>query len=97
MSREYSGEYKARKGLIKVKFSLEGNIIKNMYITGDFILHPEETLWEIEKSLLEKPFDKNIIEKIIIETLERNKARFMGASPEDLVKAIIYAKEVEKK
>ena len=43
-------EYKARKGLIRATISLYDDTIE-VKITGDFMVFPEDTIWELEKNL----------------------------------------------
>ncbi|ANF23214.1 lipoate protein ligase C-terminal domain-containing protein [Thermococcus piezophilus] len=49
--KHHVGEHKARKGLIRVEIDEENGIAENVKITGDFFIHPEETIGELEKEL----------------------------------------------
>ncbi|MDV3104782.1 lipoate protein ligase C-terminal domain-containing protein [Thermococcus waiotapuensis] len=45
------GEHKARKGLIRIEFDEENGVAKHVRITGDFFVHPEEAVHELEEKL----------------------------------------------
>jgi lipoate-protein ligase A len=49
--KHHVGEHKAKKGLIRIEFDERDGKAKNVKITGDFFLYPEETLQELEKRL----------------------------------------------
>jgi len=45
------GEHKAKKGLVRVEFDEENGVAEHVKITGDFFIHPEETIHELEREL----------------------------------------------
>ncbi len=49
--RHHMGEHKARKGLIRIELDEENGIVKDVKITGDFFIHPENTIEELENRL----------------------------------------------
>jgi len=49
--KHHVGEHKAKKGLIRIEFDEENGIAEHVRITGDFFVHPEETVHELEKKL----------------------------------------------
>jgi len=49
--KHHVGEHKARKGLIRIEFDEENGIAEHVRITGDFFVHPEETVRELEMTL----------------------------------------------
>ncbi|MCL5430311.1 MAG: lipoate--protein ligase family protein [Candidatus Marsarchaeota archaeon] len=88
---QVSSMYKAEKGLIKISADVEGETIRSIRITGDFFLIPEESIVELERSLVGKRLDE--------EALNETVGRFYSTgivSPsmtkEDLVKAILGVK-----
>ncbi|MCD6593167.1 biotin--protein ligase [Candidatus Bathyarchaeota archaeon] len=87
--------YKVKGGkMIKIQLTLENKkIIKDLRITGDFFLHPEETIEDIEKALRGCSLSKEELVRIIKETLTSKRAVLLGASPEDLARCIIMAGE----
>ena len=86
--------YKVKGGkMIKIQLALENKKIKDLRITGDFFLHPEETIEDIEKALRGCSLSKEEIVRIIKETLTSRRAVLLGASPEDLARCIIMAGE----
>lgn len=61
--------------------------IQTVKITGDFFLHPEDTLPEIEHILssAELPLQKEILVREVRDTLRLFDAVLVGVSPEDIV------------
>ena len=44
----YTRNWKAKKGLIRVTLDLEGNTIKDIHISGDFFMFPENSINDLE-------------------------------------------------
>ena len=79
--------YKSKK-LIKISLEYaDSKIISSIRITGDFFLYPEETLDQIEASLIGKKMDRNSIKETIEKCLSHSEA--FGFDPESLTYAII--------
>lgn len=57
------GEHKAKKGLIRFEIEDENGIAKEVKITGDFFIYPEETIGELESTLKGKRLEE--LEKVI--------------------------------
>jgi lipoate-protein ligase A len=49
--KHHVGEHKARKGLIRIEFDEENGIAEHVKITGDFFMHPEEAVHDLEQRL----------------------------------------------
>ena len=75
---------------VDVEFT-EGRIGK-IRITGDFFLHPEETIEKIE-GVLTGMRPEGRLDVMILSTLTRNRARLIGASPEDIERLIRKAQQ----
>lgn len=85
-------EYKAEGGkLIKVQMTKKGDKIDSIKITGDFFMHPEDLIDELEKALLGCPLDENIIAETIKCFIRDRDVVLLGATPEDFAKCIIKA------
>jgi len=52
------GEHKAKKGLIRFEIEEEGGIAKEVKITGDFFIYPEEVIGELESTLRGKKLEE---------------------------------------
>ena len=80
-------ELKAKKGLIRVSSQQEGGKIKSISITGDFMVFPEEVIWEMEKGLI----GIEVNEKTIRETVNKylSNAELKGSSIDDFVEVIV--------
>ncbi len=89
-------EYKVTGGkLIKVDLATESGRIRRIKITGDFFLHPEDTIDRIEEALTNQKIDESSLSCLIAEVLDRNQATLLGASAEDFAKCIVMAGEIE--
>jgi len=87
-------EYKVKGGkLIRVQLTSENGIIRGIKITGDFFLHPEEVIEDIEEALRGQLLDEQKISSIIEDVLERKQAVMLGVSPQDFARCIIMAGE----
>jgi len=85
---------------VKVAADLTINAIR---INGDYFLYPEETIFEIEKSLIGQTVKAPLADQIeadsmaaryaslIHKVLVREKAAFIGVTPEDIANAIVTA------
>lgn len=79
--------YKSKK-LIKISLEYtDSKIISSIRITGDFFLYPEETLDQIEASLIGTKIDRNSIKETIEKCLSQSEA--FGFDSESLTDAII--------
>ena len=85
------GLHKARSGLIRVLVKVVDGKIRDLIISGDFIIVPESSIDLMESSLI----GSSISEEEIIAKLRRffqtNAFQSPGASPEDFALAIMKA------
>ncbi len=87
-------KYREKVGkLVAVDVECTGGKISSIRITGDFFLHPEEKIIQIEKSILGSDMDisENDLEKII--SSELRSALLVGATSADLARIIRRALE----
>ncbi|UCH04693.1 MAG: hypothetical protein JSW05_00585 [Candidatus Thorarchaeota archaeon] len=86
--------YKIPKGkMVKVRVNVDKNSIRDITILGDFFLHPEDTLPQIEQGLVGTTADEDCITDVIQSVLDTQNAVLIGASARDLAKAIMSAHE----
>ncbi len=81
---------KVREGkIVKVEVEYDESI-KKLKITGDFFLHPEEVLDEIEKSMIGLKKEASIvtIASKIHTIMAAHDARMIGISPESLAEVL---------
>lgn len=84
--------YKIPDGkMVKVRVDVQKNAIRDITILGDFFLHPEDTLPEIEQGLVGTTADEDSITDVIQSVLDAQKAVLIGATARDLAKAIMSA------
>lgn len=78
-------EYKGKGSkLISLEIEWENSIIKRISIYGDFFLHPEESIFELEKNLTGREIKdvKQIIDDFF------KKVEYAGIDPDSLFEAI---------
>lgn len=75
--------------LIQVKIDYD-KIIKNIEITGDFFIHPESSLEEIERCLIgvEVNEEEKEISERIKGVVKSEQAQLIGLSPEDIARVV---------
>ena len=84
--------YKVKGGkLIKVQLIEREGVIEDVRIMGDFFLHPEEVIEEVESSLIGQPLDEGVLAELIESLLRERDATLLGATPKDLAKCIVMA------
>jgi lipoate-protein ligase A len=89
-SMEIKSTYKVPNGkLLKIKLNYRDKKIKEINITGDFFVYPEESIEIIEKELVDVTLDQNEILKKIKTIKEKNMIDMIGISPEGITKAIM--------
>ncbi len=84
--------YKIPNGkLLKVflDYDPEKNLIKEISITGDFFVYPEETVELIEKELRGIRVDKDVLLSKIKSIIEREGIEFIGLDAEGLAEGIM--------
>ena len=74
--------------LVRIKANFEDSKILSLQITGDFFLHPEEKLKEIEDLFFGKNifFDEKKAQEEIEKIVEKNGMTLVGINPEAIVK-----------
>lgn len=85
--------YKAAKGLIRVRLEMEDEVIKNLEISGDFFLYPEDMLWELERFLVGKKVARKSLTAEILGFYDHFGVKSPGVEPEDFANVIILASE----
>ncbi len=86
----YHGEYKVPGGkLVKVDFAVAGEELREVVVSGDFFLYPEETLEDIRSSLegLAASTDEAGIADRIRSRIDPG-AELLGTSPEAIAIAV---------
>jgi len=87
-------EYKVEGGkLIRINLTIENGKIEHIKITGDFFLHPEDVIEDIERALRGRPLDEDELNRLIENLLENKQAIPIGVSPRDFVRCIMMASE----
>jgi len=87
-------EYKVEGGkLIRVQLRKKDGRIEEIKITGDFFLHPERFIEELEEALLGHNLDEKNLTAYMRTLVEKGKVTLLGTSPEDFARCIIMAGE----
>jgi len=85
------GRHKASKGLIRVSIGVEDNVIEEIVISGDFFMHPEDKLWDLERSLVGVKVGRSSVLTNIRRFYQENGILTPGVEPEDFTEAIMKA------
>ncbi len=98
MSREeLRGEKKVLGGkLLRVTMGVSDGTISYIKVTGDFFLHPEESIKDLESGLIGEKMEKESLQKKMSQILKDSVT--VGFSPTDLTNLIIktYAERTLK-
>ena len=88
-----SADYKAPGGkMLRIRIREKDGRIESAKISGDFFLIPEEGLSKLEKMLEDARLDEKELGLLVDRFFRGTRARGLGVSPADFVKAIIAAK-----
>jgi hypothetical protein len=72
--------------MLRIEADISGSVINNIKITGDFFIHPEEAITEIENFLITKNVQN--IEQGLSAFLNKKNIRIIGFTPADLQEAL---------
>jgi lipoate---protein ligase len=76
--------------LVRIKVDCNDTVMNSIQITGDFFLHPEYAIEQLESALIgiTREQDPIILHNIIATILANNNAQFVGVTIGDLVRLI---------
>jgi len=94
ISKTKQGIHKSKGGLIRSFVTLENGKIKEITISGDFFLFPEDAVFIILENLKGTPASRESIQKNIEGTYEKENIQSPGTSPADFTESIMKALEV---
>ncbi|MBD3159178.1 MAG: hypothetical protein GF309_10355 [Candidatus Lokiarchaeota archaeon] len=84
------GEYKIPGGkLVRIEVETKGQKLEAIEITGDFFLHPESSLEQIELQLIGTPLGVKDLERKIKDVLKQFQAQLLGVNPRQLAECIM--------
>jgi lipoate-protein ligase A len=97
VARSGNCTYKVPNGkLIKVTVEYEGEVISKVQIRGDFFIHPEESIDDLELALKGIDFKKKEITDIVSTFFLKNGLVAFGITPQAVVDAIMMCREEDK-
>ena len=85
---KYSASEKVAGGkLVSIELSAEENVISGVKITGDFFLHPEESISDLESSLVgvKIPFDWIDTEKKLLAVITDKRLELVGVKSGNII------------
>ncbi len=89
-----SGDYKAIGGkLLRVRMTVTADappVIQALRITGDFFMHPEEAIEDLEQLLTGAPLDETALRERV-QTFFAGDVQVVGADVDDFVTALLKA------
>ena len=80
---------------IRLAYKQESQVIDSIKITGDFFIHPEEVIEELEQELCEIKLEKEDLKKRIHQVLKNSE--FFGFEIDSLVDVILDTKGEQNK
>lgn len=94
-----SADYKVPGGkLLRVRLALDESqdppVIHSITLTGDFFMHPEEAIEDLERRLVGAPWEAEAI-RARVEAFYENDVQVIGAEVADLVHIIMSAQGQE--
>jgi lipoate-protein ligase A len=82
-------EYKVPGGkLIAAETEVEVGRLARIKITGDFFMHPEEAIEELEEALTGIILEEGSLEKAVEDFFSDHTMELIGVSPGDFVKVV---------
>lgn len=90
-SHEVSLDYKVSGGkMIRIRAKVDEKI-RSITINGDFFVHPEERIAELERTLIDTLLDESLISSRISQALHGT--QLIGVSEKDFLETILKLKE----
>ena len=78
--------------MVKAQIELdEDNRISKIKITGDFFLHPEDLIEDMERTLLGLRLDEEELSRAIEDLMREREATLIGVKPGDIAKCVLMA------
>ena len=76
--------------LVRIEADCDGGHFSKVLITGDFFVHPEEALGQIEKDIEESALNGNEeeLERLIESIIQSNDARLVGFGAKDIAEIL---------
>lgn len=93
ISATKKGIHKSKGGLIRSFVKVEDGLIKEITISGDFFLFPEEAIFQILEQLKGTPAKREEILENIENTYEKENIQSPGTAPADFTESIMKAVE----
>ena len=91
-------DYKVTGGLIRVSVRVdeERELLKSVFITGDFFVYPPRAILDLEAALKSSSIDEDRIRSKVYALFDENSVRIPNMGAEDFVMAILTAVREEK-
>ena len=77
---------------ISVEYNKKNDVIKNIWITGDFFAYPEEAIELMETKLRNTLMERSQLQETIRSIITKYHIQFIGVDPEGLTQAILMCK-----
>jgi lipoate-protein ligase A len=78
--------------LVRVKLEHDEGSVRSVQITGDFFLHPEDALEQMEETLIGlNPLDTETAAKRLHAVIASRDAVLVGVAPEDIARLVAAA------
>ena len=75
--------------LLRAFTTLREGRIEEVRITGDFFMHPEEVLEELERRLRGTPAERGAVRGVVEEFFRSSAPTVLGADPEHFIEVVL--------
>jgi lipoate-protein ligase A len=93
MKKGYASQKVPQGKLLQMEVTCDGGTVQEVNITGDFFLHPEDAIFDLEGSLKGLSIDtdvQDIIDRLRIVMKAKNML-FVGITPQDIAGTLLQA------
>ncbi len=85
--------HRAEKGVLRAEVRVEGGVIREVRLSGDFFMHPPEALWELEERLRGVRADRGEIRRAVEAFMRERGVVMPMVRVEDLVEVVARGAE----
>lgn len=77
--------------LLKIFLQSDGKTIQSVKITGDFFIHPEEKILQLEEALTGLPLNETQLQIALEQTIQKENLELIGVDAHSIASTILLA------
>jgi lipoate-protein ligase A len=89
----HEAAYKAPGGLIRATIRVQGEVLDDITLSGDFFIYPQESITSLESALIGSPISEEALEQHAASFWQEHQIQAPGLTPGDVAKVIMQAAE----